>query len=265
MPSLLWDRWLGRLASWRLQQRMLPQLRWNQEIWGETVRRYLGPSVRWLDAGCGWRLLGQGLEPLEAELVNATQNVVGIDSDLPHLGKHVNIHRRVCGSLAVLPFADESFDLLTCNMVVEHLPVPEKIFQELSRVLAPGGVLLVHTPNKWNYLVLANIIAKRLLPRSLIAKLVKDGRSQDDFYPTCYRANSTRALRRIGKSANLGTEFVRMLTHPRPYTRFFAPAAFLELLIMRLTMTQLFGRFGTTIVMAFRKQSSGVRDLANVA
>jgi hypothetical protein len=69
MPIALWDDWLGRKATRRLQRWILPDLRWNQEIWGETVRRYLDGPVRWLDAGCGWRLLGKDLEPLESELV----------------------------------------------------------------------------------------------------------------------------------------------------------------------------------------------------
>jgi hypothetical protein len=35
-----------------------------------------------------------------------------------------------------------------------------------------------------NYLVLANLVAKKILPRSGIAELVKDGRAADDIYPT---------------------------------------------------------------------------------
>jgi hypothetical protein len=111
----------------------------------------------------------------------------------------------------------------------------------------------VHTPNTRNFLVFANILAKKFLPQSAIVKLVYD-RAEEDVYPTYYRANNTRVLRNLGESVNLRPEFVRILTHPQPYTRFFAPAAFLELLLMRTTMTHLFERFGTTIVMVFRKQ-----------
>jgi hypothetical protein len=53
-----WDDWLGSNLTSRLQRRILPRLRWNQEIWGETIRQYLTQPVRWLDAGCGWRSLG---------------------------------------------------------------------------------------------------------------------------------------------------------------------------------------------------------------
>jgi len=253
-----WHEWLGRRVTWQLQRRILPHLRWNQEIWGETVRQYLTHSVRWLDAGCGWRLLGKDLDPLENELVSRARSVVGVDLDFPHLRKHVNISRRICASLESLPFSDASFDVVTCNMVVEHLADPLPTFQELSRVLVPGGTLLVHTPNTQNYLILANILAKKLLPRSVILKLVHDKRPADDIYPTYYRANTAAALRNLGESVNLQPEFMRFLTHPQPYSRFFAPLAFFELLLMGATMTPALNRFGTTIVTVFRKPAAAV-------
>jgi 2-polyprenyl-3-methyl-5-hydroxy-6-metoxy-1,4-benzoquinol methylase len=253
MPSAVWDRWLGRDVTWRLQRRILPHLRWNQEIWGETIKQQLSQPIRWLDSGCGWRLLGKDLEPLENELVMRAQTVVGVDLDLSHLGKHLNISHRACASLEALPFASGSFDLITCNMVLEHLSDPLPIFQELSRVLAPGGTFMVHTPNTRNYLVFANIIAKKILPRSLIFKLMHDGRATDDIYPTFYRANNAKVLRTVGKSANLEPESVRFLVHPQPYSRFFAPAAFFELLLMRAIMTHPLDQFAATIVMVFRK------------
>jgi ubiquinone/menaquinone biosynthesis C-methylase UbiE len=256
MPIQVWDKWLGRKATWRLQRRILPNLRWNQEIWGEAIKQHLSPPVRWLDSGCGWRLLGKDLEPLENELVSLARTVVGVDRDLSHLSKHVNISQRLCASLSSLPFSDASFDLITCNMVVEHLPEPFLTFRELSRVLAPGGTLMVHTPNARNYLVLANIVAKKILPRSVVVELVKDGRSVDDIYPTYYRANDAHALRTLGESVNLQSESVRFLTQAQPYSRFFAPAAFFELLLMRAIMTRALDGFGATMMMVFRKASA---------
>jgi SAM-dependent methyltransferase len=152
--------------------------------------------------------------------------------------------------------ADASFDLITCNMVVEHLPAPFTTFQEMSRVLAPGGTLLVHTPNTRNYLVFANILANKLLPRSAVLKLIPDSRGEDDIYPTRYRANDERKLRKLGESVNLQPLSVRFLTQPQPYSRFFAPAAFFELLLMRATMTRPFDRFAATIAMAYQKQTN---------
>jgi SAM-dependent methyltransferase len=40
-----------------------------------------------------------------------------------------------------LPFADASFDVVLCDNVVDHAEAPAQIARELSRVLAPGGLL----------------------------------------------------------------------------------------------------------------------------
>jgi ubiquinone/menaquinone biosynthesis C-methylase UbiE len=47
--------------------------------------------------------------------------------------------------LARLPFADGSFDCVTCGYVLEHLPDARTGLAELSRVMAPGGRMLLLT------------------------------------------------------------------------------------------------------------------------
>jgi len=46
-----------------------------------------------------------------------------------------------------LPFADSSFELVHCGDGIEHLENPLRALRELARVLAPGGTLLLSTPN----------------------------------------------------------------------------------------------------------------------
>jgi len=53
--------------------------------------------------------------------------------------------RFVVADMSHLPFADNSFDGITCGYVLEHLPQPEPGLQELARVLMPGGRLLLMT------------------------------------------------------------------------------------------------------------------------
>lgn len=47
-----------------------------------------------------------------------------------------------------LPFRDGSFEGLFAGEILEHLPDPERALAEWSRVLKPGGVLIVTTPNR---------------------------------------------------------------------------------------------------------------------
>ncbi|MCA9040380.1 MAG: class I SAM-dependent methyltransferase [Planctomycetaceae bacterium] len=49
----------------------------------------------------------------------------------------------VSGDLMKLPFADESFDCITCGWVIEHLPDPIPGLKEMGRVLTPGGSILI--------------------------------------------------------------------------------------------------------------------------
>jgi SAM-dependent methyltransferase len=61
------------------------------------------------------------------------------------LARQRGIKRLLRGSIEALPFAAESFDLLTCFDVLYHLGVgdDERALRELCRVLRPGGLALV--------------------------------------------------------------------------------------------------------------------------
>ena len=54
--------------------------------------------------------------------------------------------RAVCGSALALPFADETFDVVGAFDVVEHCEPEAVAMAELTRVLAPGGRLLLSVP-----------------------------------------------------------------------------------------------------------------------
>ncbi len=53
---------------------------------------------------------------------------------------------------AGLPFEDDSFDLVWCSEVIEHLEDPAKALAELRRVTRPGGELILTTPNSYAWL-----------------------------------------------------------------------------------------------------------------
>lgn len=52
----------------------------------------------------------------------------------------------VVADLHDLPLDDESFDFVLCTEVLEHVSEPERVVAEFSRVLRPGGRLLLTTP-----------------------------------------------------------------------------------------------------------------------
>ena len=54
------------------------------------------------------------------------------------------------GNAFQLPFSDHSFDLIIIQDVIEHLPETKLFFIELKRVLKPGGIIYLSTPNKYS-------------------------------------------------------------------------------------------------------------------
>jgi ubiquinone/menaquinone biosynthesis C-methylase UbiE len=51
-----------------------------------------------------------------------------------------------------LPFEDNTFDVVVCSHVYEHVPDPQRMFSEIHRVLQPGGVCYFSAGNRlmWN-------------------------------------------------------------------------------------------------------------------
>ena len=49
-----------------------------------------------------------------------------------------------------LPFTDNSFDIVLCNHVLEHIPDDTKAMQELFRILKPGGMGIFQVPQDLN-------------------------------------------------------------------------------------------------------------------
>jgi 2-polyprenyl-3-methyl-5-hydroxy-6-metoxy-1,4-benzoquinol methylase len=56
------------------------------------------------------------------------------------------------GSITQIPYGENEFDAITCMEVIEHVPEPDAVLalKEIRRVLRPGGVLVLSTPNVRN-------------------------------------------------------------------------------------------------------------------
>jgi SAM-dependent methyltransferase len=102
-----------------------------------------------------------------------------------------------------LPYEDERFDLIICRYVFEHIVDPRQTANELLRVLKPGGCICAMTPNRWGYVALASrLLPNRAHPRAL--SRIQPGRSARDVFPTVYRLNRPRAVRRyFGHAADI--------------------------------------------------------------
>ncbi len=99
-------------------------------------------SVAHLDLGAGWGHLIQALRRILPELKSS-----GCDYNPSHFPlKDVPIVHADF-SRDTLPYADESFDLVTCTEVFEHLENFRHAVREAARVTRPGGLFVVSTPD----------------------------------------------------------------------------------------------------------------------
>jgi len=113
------------------------------------LRSVVQPGARWLDAGCGSGVLSIQLARLGAkvEAVDASSRMVDAAKRESKLAS-VDVDYRVVGSIEKLVSPDASFDGILCSSVVEYLSNPELALAEFSRVLVPGGYLIMTAPNR---------------------------------------------------------------------------------------------------------------------
>jgi ubiquinone/menaquinone biosynthesis C-methylase UbiE len=113
-------------------------LRWIKKL-------NLKDGERVLDIGCN---IGQLLHLMSHQ---AKIKTVGIDISFEALqNAKINAFNSfdfvLCSVQKGIPFEDNSFDVITCMDVIEHLENPEFVLSEMRRVLKPGGRFLFHIP-----------------------------------------------------------------------------------------------------------------------
>ena len=108
-----------------------------------------------------------------------------------------------------------------------------------------------------NYLVAGNRVLSKVLPRGVHSALVRtsEKRTEEEIYPTFYRANTPARLRTL-VSSDLDIK-IEALPGPRPFFHNFAPLALFELLMTRLSQLRPLQSFGTTLLVSIRKPPHG--------
>jgi SAM-dependent methyltransferase len=155
-------------------ERTLPGI-WHENYW---LRRHqvaydafapLCAQRRVLDAGCGE---GYGAARLS---VAGARLVVGIDLDLPTLRHARATYPEVAGvraNLVLLPCAGASLDVVVSAQTIEHLWDQDRFMSECARVLRPGGVLAMSTPNRRTFPP-GNLFHSRELDAAELVHLVR--------------------------------------------------------------------------------------------
>ena len=204
------ELWARKLAA-----RYLPGELFRWELYDRTLRKLLQGGGLWLDLGCG-------NTDFTAEYRDLAYGV-GLDRDLPR-----NLPLRfVRAHLEHLPLRSGSVKTVSLRFVVEHLPRPEKLRDELRRVVAPGGRVLIITTNRFSLPVMLAQLMPERLKKLLVAWLF--GVEQDQMQPVYHRWNTPKSLTQPPAGFELEhIEFVEALNwHRRLLFLFFLAVAVL--------------------------------------
>jgi ubiquinone/menaquinone biosynthesis C-methylase UbiE len=97
----------------------------------------IGPGTQLLDVGCG-----DGLDLAHYSRLGAEVKGIDASSEMLAIARKrlpgVELH---CGDFSSMPFADESFDMVVSKYALQIAPDMRRVFEEMHRVLKPGGTL----------------------------------------------------------------------------------------------------------------------------
>ena len=147
-----------------------------------------------LDAGCGNRFPFRLRQRLQ---------ITGIDISPESMQRPGGPARRIIGDIQTYRFA-QSFDLIVCMNVLEHVPHPERAIDNLSSALKPSGLIVLSFPNPLSLKGLITKFSPHFVHVFILKRVfgyAKAGQRGYAPFPTYLRfALATRStLRRLSK------------------------------------------------------------------
>ena len=197
---------------------------WDDTAFRKQILRYLKPEHSVLDLGAG-----AGIVP-QMNFRGLARQVAGLDPD-PRVADNPYLDSAMVGYAERLPYDSGSFDLVFADNVLEHLPDPLTMLNEVKRVLRPGGHFLAKTPNRRHYVPTLARSTPHWFHR-FVNRL--RGRDEEDTFPTLYRANSAAHLGSLATHAGLPLVELRAIEGRPEYLRCLWPLYLMGIIYERV-------------------------------
>lgn len=124
-------------------------------------------QLKILDVGCGGGILSEAMAKQGAEVIGLDVDNELLDVAKAHAEEQNVKVRYVCSPIE--DYQENSFHIITCMEMLEHVPNPSKVIEEAARLLKPGGLLFLSTINRtvkaYLSVILAGEYILKLLPR----------------------------------------------------------------------------------------------------
>lgn len=207
-------------------------------------------NIRCIDIGCGTDYYTSHLQEI------GIKKVIGMDISAGNIKECMKKNKDlilVIGDAELLPFKDESFNLITINSALHHFPNYKSCIQEIYRVLDKDGIfLLAQEPNvecKVPAFLLADFIerklslnnkqhlwrkvAKKLFNNSNQTESVQKMRAHTEIYSSGFKVNLLKE-----EIERMGFTTIRLMTDMHIYPLFFI---WRSILYNKLMVSMVFG------------------------
>jgi SAM-dependent methyltransferase len=192
------------------QERYLERFYDRSRGWRDGTQEFHDLCAEVIPSGGRILEIGAGPSNRTSSFLSGLGEVHGLDPDPDVLDNDALTGARVLEGPAY-PYEDASFDAAVSNYVIEHVDRPHQHLSEVRRVLRPGGAYVFRAPNLYHYVVAFSALTPHWVHLRLANRLRNLPDESHDPYPTVYRMNTRRAVRRHAREAGLEVERLEVI------------------------------------------------------
>jgi SAM-dependent methyltransferase len=160
--------------------------------------------------------VGPGVGNPTSAFLSSLWTVHGLDVD-PAAARNQSLRSFHLLTGSSYPFSDETFGAVVSDYVVEHVESPSEHLREVFRVLAPGGVYTLRTPNLFHYVAAVAAVTPHWFHSLVSGRLRGHALGAHEIFPTFYRLNTSNAIYEHSLDAGFQIRFLVMIEKEPSY------------------------------------------------